>query len=685
MRRIFSNISDGTGAVPSLNRLDGQINNNHKIIKIVKIAPKKQMPLNSLLRLIASLAQCCLVVLLATWQLQGLAQTGQPTGNQRDHISVRAWFDDATNGLGHEQVSAMTWTPYVGPLRNGYTASTTWIKLKIDPLAHEAWRGADQQTRMILRIQPGHLDEIALFDPRYPDQPPQVAGDQHSWLLSKYRSFNQNLVIAAPSEAIEVLLRLRTQTHHGIHVEALHWDDAIASDRQQQLIMGAVITFLIMVLAWAVFAWFEKRERVIGAFVIHQLISVLFAMSLLGFFRVYLSDWLTGTVISNTTSALFAITTTAVLWFHWHFLREFKPPVLGMRCLQLLTMATPLTLLLMLAGFMTQALQIIAFMCTLYPVLLLLLVCLADKPAPSDAPRLSRLRLIVIYSTMCLILASATLPALGWLPSPPWAMYSAIGYGVVSAAMLFSALRLRSMLAMTERRNQKNDLVLAEKLLVVEQDKRREQDRFMTMLTHELTNALATAHLAIGSLAAGSAMRARGYRALESMRDIIRRCSQSGAFEANKSAPELAAVNVPALLLELCDQMSARDQILLKTDADMTDCHTDRKLLTIILGNLLDNALKYRATASAIEVTAGPQSRGSLGGLLFSVSNLPGDTGRPDAEQVFKKYWRGPSATRHAGSGLGLYLSLLIANHLGGDLRYQPEDSNVRFELWLPI
>jgi hypothetical protein len=40
MRRIFSNISDGTGAVPSLNRLDGQINNNHKIIKIRKIAPK---------------------------------------------------------------------------------------------------------------------------------------------------------------------------------------------------------------------------------------------------------------------------------------------------------------------------------------------------------------------------------------------------------------------------------------------------------------------------------------------------------------------------------------------------------------------------------------------------------------------------------------------------------------------
>jgi signal transduction histidine kinase len=207
----------------------------------------------------------------------------------------------------------------------------------------------------------------------------------------------------------------------------------------------------------------------------------------------------------------------------------------------------------------------------------------------------------------------------------------------------------------------------------------------MTMLSHELTNALATAHLAIGSLSQESAMRVRGYRAVESMREIIRRCTQSGEFEAKESTPVLAAVNVPALLQELCAQMYGDDQILIKIDADMPDCHTDRKLLTIILSNLLDNALKYRATASAIELATGPHSRGSLGGLLFSVSNVPGEAGRPDAEQVFKKYWRGPAATRHAGSGLGLYLSALIANHLGGDLRYQPEDTKVRFELWLPI
>ena len=643
------------------------------------------MPLSSFVRLKANLAQYCLVLLLATVQLQGLAQTHQAIGNQGDHISAREWLEDPTHTQGPEQVRAMTWTPYEGPLRNGFSASTTWIRLKIEPLAHKACRQADDQSKMILRIQPGHLDEIALFDPRYPDQPPQFAGDRHNWQLSKYRSFNQNLVIPAPCEAIEVMLRLRTQSHHGIHVEALYWDDAIAADRQQQLIVGAVITFLIMVLAWAVVAWFKKRERVLGAFIIHQMFSVLFAMSLLGFFRVYLSDWLTASEISYATSALFAITTTAVLWFHWHFLREFKAPVLGMRCLLLLTITAPLTLLLMLAGLMTQALQIINIMCTLYPLLLLLLVCLAEKPAPGDKPKLSRLLMILIYSAMCLILASATLPALGWLPSPPWAMYSAVGYGLISAAMLSTALHHRSILAMIERTNLRNDLVLAEKLLVVEQDKLREQDEFMTMLTHELTNALATAHLALGSLSHESAMRVRGYRAVESMRDIIQRCAQSGEFEDKDFSPVLAAVNVPALISELYDQRSDNDQILIKIDVDMPECRTDRKLLTIILSNLLDNALKYRASASAIELASSPHTRGSQGGLLISVSNVPGEAGRPDAEQVFNKYWRGPAATRYAGSGLGLYLSSLIANHLGGDLRYQPEDTKVRFELWLPI
>jgi signal transduction histidine kinase len=545
--------------------------------------------------------------------------------------------------------------------------------------------GPDQQPRLVLRIQPGQLDEIALFDPRHPDLPPQLAGDRHDWRLGEYRSFNQNLVIDAPSAPLDVLLRLRTNSHHGIDVEALQWVDAEALDRQQQMIIGVVITLLLVVLAWAVSRWFASRERVIGAFTIHQMVSILFALSLLGFFRVYLSDWLPAWALDRMTSVMFPITSATVLWFHWHFLREFKPPALGMRALQWLAAVFLLSIVMMAGGLMRQALQLNAMVVTSYPALLLLLGLLTAKPAPSAPRNLTRWHLGAIYSTMLLVLWLAALPALGWLPGSPWAMYSAIAYGLISAAMLFGALRSRARHAASARRKAQTDLVLAEQLVTQERERRREQEQFMTMLTHELTNALATAHLAIGSLSPTSLMRGRGYRAIDSMRNIITRCALSGELEAANPVLQVAAVNVLALLQELRHQLPAGASIALNTDTALPDCATDRQLLGVILSNLLDNALKYRAEAGVVEVTASPQSRGARPGLQLSVSNAPGAAGRPDPDQLFKKYWRGAGATRHAGSGLGLYLSSLIAHRLGGELRYQPEMTDVRFVLWLPI
>ena len=212
-----------------------------------------------------------------------------------------------------------------------------------------------------------------------------------------------------------------------------------------------------------------------------------------------------------------------------------------------------------------------------------------------------------------------------------------------------------------------------------------EQEKFMTMLTHELTNALATAHLAIGSLGPASAMRARGYRAIDSMRAIIQRVSLSSELEADALALQHRPVNLQDLLQELCSQLPADANILLNTTADLPDCVTARQLLRVILSNLLDNAINYRAPASAIEVSASPQPRGPVAGLQMSVRNTAGEAGAPDPQQVVKKFWRGPGATRCAGTWLGLYLSCLIAQRLGGELRYRPENSNVRFELWLPI
>ena len=365
------------------------------------------------------LARCCLMGLAALWQAPALAEPLASGHDPRDRISERAWLDDPSNSLGPEQVAAMRWTPYSGPLRRGFVASTTWLRLKIEPAPDSQGSHPDRQSLLVLRILPGHLDEIALFDPRLAGQPPQLAGDRQDIRQAEYRSFNQNLVLAAPSEPMEVLLRLRTSGNHGIHVEALGWDDLEDIERQQQVLIGAVLAFLLTILGWAVSAWWEQRDRVIGAFIVQQLVSIIFTLSLLGVFRAYLPGWLDAQTIDLITSTMFPITAATVLWFHWHFLREFKPPALGLRCVKWLAAATPLILLLMWAGLMRQALALTMLVTVLTPLLLLLLAFFTGKPAPNQQPRLSRRQLIAVYGLTLAILWNATLPAFGWLPSPP--------------------------------------------------------------------------------------------------------------------------------------------------------------------------------------------------------------------------------------------------------------------------
>jgi len=117
-------------------------------------------------------------------------------------------------------------------------------------------------------------------------------------------------------------------------------------------------------------------------------------------------------------------------------------------------------------------------------------------------------------------------------------------------------------------------------------------------------------------------------------------------------------------------------------------CHlsSDAYLIGIVLGNLLDNALKYAAPQSPIELrvqaAAGAQGRA---GWQVELDNALGPAGAPDLERVFQKYYRAPGAHGKIGSGLGLHLSRAIARQLGGELACSlPGGERIRFTLWLP-
>ena len=131
-------------------------------------------------------------------------------------------------------------------------------------------------------------------------------------------------------------------------------------------------------------------------------------------------------------------------------------------------------------------------------------------------------------------------------------------------------------------------------------------------------------------------------------------------------------------LLQLSDevQLSGQPGMCLKADP---------VLLNAVITNLLDNARKYRRPGTPITLQLQPHTHGGRHGALIRVANHPGTAGWPDAKQVFQKYYRNPHARRMAGSGLGLFLAHHMAELMGGYIRYTPHETQVCFDLWLPL
>ena len=167
------------------------------------------------------------------------------------------------------------------------------------------------------------------------------------------------------------------------------------------------------------------------------------------------------------------------------------------------------------------------------------------------------------------------------------------------------------------------------------------------------------------------------------MRRVIDHCAQSVEFEDNSQVPNPVAVSLWAELALRRDGHADRDRIRLAPSPGLPPALVDPCMLAVILNNLLENALRYspRDTPVSVSLSRETHPQGAL--QRISVSNRPAAGPLPDAGRIFQKYYRGEAAQRSSGSGLGLYLSRLLARRLGGDLSYGCDGQFISFTLVL--
>jgi signal transduction histidine kinase len=203
------------------------------------------------------------------------------------------------------------------------------------------------------------------------------------------------------------------------------------------------------------------------------------------------------------------------------------------------------------------------------------------------------------------------------------------------------------------------------------------QSKFMAMLSHELKTPLAVIKLAVDSGLKNNRYESHANKAITDLNQIIDRSVQMSRLDQGSFAIQKTEVNVGDLIQSLLGDHANRFELDMPSNFKLL---SDPFLVQIILGNMIENALKYSKEESTISI----ELKESDEQVTMIISNLPNIAGMPASDLVFDKFYRSSNASHISGSGLGLYLVKALTELLNGSITYQPKSGWVKFILCIP-
>jgi K+-sensing histidine kinase KdpD len=110
--------------------------------------------------------------------------------------------------------------------------------------------------------------------------------------------------------------------------------------------------------------------------------------------------------------------------------------------------------------------------------------------------------------------------------------------------------------------------------------------------------------------------------------------------------------------------------------------NTDESALKHLIGNLLENAIKFSSRQNAVTITI----RKDAEIVSIDVHNSGPGIHEMDKEKLFTPFWQGELGQQSAGgTGIGLYLSQQIAHALGGTISFTSDEvTGTTFTVALP-
>ena len=578
----------------------------------------------------------------------------------QDLIGERAFLVDPHGALTLAQVEQAKFSVAGKIISRGYTRAVLWVRLNVD---------APRDTqRLALLVFPAQLEEVTLYSQQLPEAGQRLMG-RTTWIKAR------------PGPNI-YYLRIKTSGPMLLQPRILNEEQAQQEDITRGFVWGAVLAGYVLLLVWLLVLIVTRRQLLHLVFLLN--LSVVVA-SFFGWTGYRLEIFGPGPWSSHSATIYFLGIVNVFTGFLCVglVLHRFGLPRWGKPLFFLFgVLYGPLFFLFFVLDrqLVLQASTTLGLMASVFVLPLTVAVFYRQK---SSSWLIGAIMLLAIALSLRWFLTVHTLvPAVESLTSLLFfRIFFAMGF--VSTTLLLIDREKKSQL----QASLMNEAV-ARQLAESETQRRENQERFMTMLMHELKTPLAIILLAASSLGrrlapdSGDATRIKNInRAVDDLNALVERCASADQIDQGAMQMHKQSLSLATLAFDVMQTVGA-DRVKLLGPAPHT-VFSDAQYLRLILLNLLSNALKYSPPGSLVELQLDTTSVKNRAGVTLRVTNAVGAAGTPDPSHVFSRYYRAEGARRQVGAGLGLWLAQALARQLGSELQFQAAQEQVVFSFFL--
>jgi signal transduction histidine kinase len=573
-------------------------------------------------------------------------------------------FEDSSRQTTIDMVRrAGNWRQGGGQALNfGLSSSIWWVRLHL--------RNTDAQPHnVVLDFGTAVQDYVDwyLFDAKRGERARGRTGDRVPFGL---RPLNSS-ILAVPLQLeghTEMEVYLRLDSHDGLYeVMPLVLADLAEFtqyNKRAEILQMLFHGGLLSLICFSLFLFIATRQLSAGFYMLYLSGFLVYSFSIRGFDLQYLwpdaPDWHNQFVLIAATLCFvfgngFGITVLR--------LRHHVPPSLW-KTIQVFFVLNILTLVPILLDFYA-----VAVICGIFGVALILIMtgtslCLAFRGV-RDAGYVSGGFVIMIVAAGMLYLQ--LLGATG--PSDVNVIFSALQIGAGIQFMIFPFILARS--------HQRLEIEKAQSEMEAEETRRHlaAQHQFLGFISHELRTPLAIIDSAAQVLPLLYEDTPSMHRKTASIRAAAQRltrllnnCLTDDRLSTKGLQPEFFPIDTRELLQSLVGQfqvITENHQIQADLDNIPSEFCGDAMLIEVMIGNLLDNAVKYSPAGGTIILRGWSKQHGEL---LVDVQDCGVGISPEQRSRVFDRFYRATQIPGISGAGLGLSLVQQIASLHGGEV-----------------